>query len=334
MAITSLGAIGAGLAKLATVVGAGLKAAAPVMLKGAALGAVTNAGTTALQGGSFKDVTKNAAIGAGVGAATGVVGKGLGALGTKVQGLLNIGNKGVATGGAASIETASTQNVNLLPKIETATAGQKANLLPKIETTAPTNITNATAGQTTNNVGTKLKAGLINAKNNLVNNGTNNAAEAANNISAPTPGAGTPAASTPKTFLNNVKTGIVNTAQKAGNAVKNKAGEIGGQVILQGGLSLITAGMGAKTAKEANEVSRQSLLFQQQTYKEQKAEQDKKEVQLKKDAWSAYSSANSFGENLYGNGTNSLLFTKDYRTNPTGNFSILSGNTAKLTDYT
>ena len=136
--------------------------------------------------------------------------------------------------------------------------------------------------------------------------------------------------STGEKITGALKTGLVNT----GSAIKNNAREILTQGILQGGLSLITAGMGAKTAKEANEVSRQSLLFQQQTYREQKAEQDKKEAQLKEDAWSAYSSANSFGESLYGNGTNSLLFTKDYKTNPTGNFSILSGNTAKLTDYT
>ena len=113
---------------------------------------------------------------------------------------------------------------------------------------------------------------------------------------------------------------------KIGQGIKKGAAQVGVQ-----GLLSFASGIGAaKTASQANKIQQQSLLFQQQTYQEQKEKQNAKEAQLKSDAWNAYQSASLLGEKLYNSGTNALLFTKDYKDNPTGGYGILSGNTGKL----
>ena len=124
----------------------------------------------------------------------------------------------------------------------------------------------------------------------------------------------------------------------AANTAKTKAGKIVGQVGVQGALSIASGVAGAKQANAANEVSKQSLLFQQQTYREQKADIESNKAKLKADAWTDYSSTNLFGEQLYGSDSNNTLLT-NYHTNGTGNagnFSLLNTrvNTTKTTDLT
>ena len=124
----------------------------------------------------------------------------------------------------------------------------------------------------------------------------------------------------------------------AANTIKTKAGKVAGQVGVQGALSIASGVAGAKQAKAANEVSKQSLLFQQQTYADQKAETESTKAKLKQDAWADYSSASLFGEQLYGSDSNNTLLTS-YHTNGTGNvgnYSLINSSvtTSKLTDLT
>ena len=114
--------------------------------------------------------------------------------------------------------------------------------------------------------------------------------------------------------------------QSAATKLKTGAGKVAGQVGVQGALSIASGIAGAKQANAANEISRQSLLFQQQTYTEQKAEVEANKAKLKQEAWTDYSSSNLFGEQLYGSTSNNTLLTS-YHTNGTGNqgsFSILN----------
>lgn len=114
--------------------------------------------------------------------------------------------------------------------------------------------------------------------------------------------------------------------QSAATKLKTGAGKVAGQVGVQGALSIASGIAGAKQANAANEVSKQSLLFQQQTYNEQKAEVEANKAKLKQEAWTDYSSSSLFGEQLYGSTSNNTLLTS-YHTNGTGNqasFSILN----------
>jgi hypothetical protein len=113
---------------------------------------------------------------------------------------------------------------------------------------------------------------------------------------------------------------------KGGKTVANsKAGKIAGQYGAQGALSVASMAMGAKQANAANEVARQSLLFQQQTYKDQQAEIDKNKAQKKADALTAYQSDQLFGGQLYGSDSNNTLLTSYHNPNAsTGSFSILN----------
>ena len=124
---------------------------------------------------------------------------------------------------------------------------------------------------------------------------------------------------------------------KGGKTVANsKAGKIAGQYGAQGALSIASMAMGAKQASAANEVSRQSLLFQQQTYKEQQSEIDKNKAQRKADALTAYQSDQLFGGQLYGSDSNNTLLTSYHNPNAnTGSFSILNYRTQSTqTDLT
>lgn len=132
----------------------------------------------------------------------------------------------------------------------------------------------------------------------------------------------------------------VNTQLKAkANTLKTTIGKVAGQGVIQGALSVGSAIMGAKQANAANEVSKQSLLFQKQTYNEQQAEIEKNKAKLKQDAWSDYSSASLFGSQLYGSESNNTLLTNYHTNNGIGNqgsFSLLNASisTSKRTDLT
>lgn len=124
----------------------------------------------------------------------------------------------------------------------------------------------------------------------------------------------------------------------AANTAKNRVGKVAGQDVIQGALSIASAVGAARQASAANKISEQSLLFQRQTYDEQKAEIESNKAKLKSDAWTDYQSAGLFGESLYGSDSNSTLLTS-YHTNGTGNagnYSLIGSGitTSKLTDLT
>lgn len=137
---------------------------------------------------------------------------------------------------------------------------------------------------------------------------------------------------------SNITGRIGSTLKGAANTVKNRAGKIAGQGVIQGALSIASMVGAARQASAANKVSEQSLLFQKQTYNEQKAEVESNKAKLKSDALTDYQSASLFGESLYGSDSNSTLLTS-YYTNGTGNagnFSLIGSsiNTSRQTDLT
>lgn len=231
-----------------------------------------------------------------------------------------------ATQGIGEASTGAIDTNSNIASTNISNTADKVKLLPKIPTLkSKLPVNNSTGGEVT--AGGLNADGSVAASTGAANNTANTANPTANSVVA---------SSAPKTLLNKLKT--VGDS-KFGQGVKKGLGQYGAQ----GVLSLLTAGMSAKSAKDANALQEQSLLFQQRTYEEQKQKQESKEAQLKNDAWNAYQSANAFGENLYNKGTNSLLFTKDYKTNPTGSYSVLagsvtpgllSGGITKLSDYT
>ena len=127
---------------------------------------------------------------------------------------------------------------------------------------------------------------------------------------------------------------------KGGKTVANsKAGKLVGQYGAQGALSIASMAMGAKQANAANEVSKQSLLFQKQTYNEQQAEIEKNKAQRRADALTDYNASSLFGSQLYGSESNNTLLTNYHTNNGTGNqgsFSLLNASisTSKRTDLT
>ena len=127
--------------------------------------------------------------------------------------------------------------------------------------------------------------------------------------------------------------------QTAAAKVKAGAGKAAGQYGAQGALSVASMAMGAKQANAANEVSKQSLLFQKRTYNEQQAEIEKNKAQRRADALTDYNAASLFGSQLYGSESNSTLLTNYHTNNGTGNqgsFSLLNASisTSKRTDLT
>lgn len=141
---------------------------------------------------------------------------------------------------------------------------------------------------------------------------------------------------TPSITKNSGKLG---TLKAKASTIKTKAGKVAGQVGVQGALSVGSAIMGAKQANAANEVSKQSLLFQKQTYNEQQAEIEKNKAQRRADALTDYNAASLFGSQLYGSESNNTLLTNYHTNNGTGNqgsFSLLNASisTSKRTDLT
>ena len=195
------------------------------------------------------------------------------------------------------------------------------------------------AGSLLGKAGTAIKEGVSKATSKISTTvkgaPTGAAANATNTQMAPVPSSAPTLR--PKADVSSKVTGMAGLKAKA-NTFKAKAGKAAGQVGVQGALSIASAVAGAKQANAANEVSRQSLLFQKQTYNEQQAEVEKNKAKLKQDAWSDYSSASLFGEQLYGSESNSTLLTS-YHTNGTGNvgnYSLIGSGitTSKLTDLT
>jgi len=310
---------------------------------GAAIGMATSAGTAAIRGGKFKDILKSGLIGGGIGATGGAIGGAFssGAIGNAVsnmgQAVAKVGTEGsklasisgkigqglITFGSKIGGNAATTATNALAEKPDAVTIAEAAkdpilpngpSLRPKIGPDTKVTTKALTQGNTTATAPTAGGSTTTNAVSAPV---PGNTASSTTTTTTTTP----TSASAPKTLLNKIGTGI-----------KNNVGKVGGQIVVQGLFSLASAGMAAKSAKEANRVSQQSLLFQQQTYRDQRADQQRKDTQLKSDAWNAYQSVNILGEKLYSQGTNSLLFTKDFKTNPTGNYSVLSGNSPSFAD--
>lgn len=138
---------------------------------------------------------------------------------------------------------------------------------------------------------------------------------------------------------NSVKASNTSTLKAKASTLKTTAGKTAGQFAVQGALSVGSAIMGAKQANAANEVSKQSLLFQKQTYNEQQAEIEKNKEQRRADALTDYNAASLFGSQLYGSESNNTLLTNYHTNNGIGNqgsFSLLNASisTSKRTDLT
>lgn len=285
------------LATMATKVGGALATAGKAAMasgvpqamgSGALWGAGINAAMSALQGNSIGDIAADAGKGAAVGAATGGIAKGLSIGAGKVGSLLKA-HKAAKAGADATKATNATGSANTV-----APTGQAP--VPGTTTQAPT--PGAGAGNAITKAGGKPQ---LRPKADIK---------------------GQPISVQLKAKAATGKAVV----QSAATNLKSKAGKVAGQVGVQGGLSIATGVAGAQQAKASNAISQQSLLFQQQTYNEQKAEVEANKAKLKQEAWTDYSSTNLFGEQLYGATSNNTLLTS-YHTNGTGNqgsFSILN----------
>lgn len=311
-------------------------------LIGLAAGAAISAGSAAVRGGSVGDILKSAGIGAATGAvtggagsmvgasATGVIGKGVQALGSKMssssfsllsnvgKSLTNVGGKmasiGAEHGVKATIQGLKTelgskalkQGVN---EGLTEGAGAVQNPVP-----APTPGAPAAPGGAPSATTTTAPTGATGAAKGSTVQATSGG--------TPTPGAPELRPAIGKGTI--VKTNIVQGTKKA-------AGQIG----VQGVLSIASGIQAGKQAKAANEVSRQGLLFQQQTYNEQVAEREKTKTKLKTDAQTAYKSATLFGDTLTKSTPSENLLTS-YASGNTGSYSIFNTGLSvkKSTDLT
>ena len=308
-------------------------------LIGLAAGAAISAGSAAVRGGSVGDILKSAGIGAATGAVTGGAGSMVGASATGV-----IGKAAQALGSKMS-----SSSFSLL-----SNAGKSlANVGGKMASIGAEHGVKATIQGLKTELGSKaLKQG--------VNEGLTEGAGAVQNpVPAPTPGApaapgGAPSATTP-TGATGAAQGTTAQATSGGaptpgapelrpaidkkTIVKTKiiqgTKKAAGQIGVQGALSIASGIQAGKQAKAANEVSRQGLLFQQQTYNEQVAERERTKTKLKTDAQTAYKSATLFGEILTKSTPSENLLTS-YTSGNTGSYSIFNTGLSvkKSTDLT
>lgn len=369
-----------------TLIAGALAAAAKGALIGAGTGAVVSAGTTAIQGGSFGDILKSGAIGAGTGAATGAVGGGLGNLAKAAGVTTKIGN-------AVSKVTGSIKSTL---GISTDVAKAGAEVAGDAVTQAPLPGNPSMTGAPTGGAAGITKVdGLIHTDKIVPGTGTENIASNAKptnpvnptgQAGAPTQGASSAGSQVMQTPIK-VSTTATQEVGKAGTAtttngqvtLKGKIetpktqgssaqasstqttattaqnapqAQLKGKLPLpkepltndqklqiagyagQGLLAVGTTAMGAKQAKAANEVSKQGLLFQKQTYEAEKAERDKTKANLKADAYKAYTSSQTFADQLFSENPVSNNLLTNY-TSLDNNYSIFgSGLKSSYTDLT
>lgn len=272
-------------------------------------------------------LAKNKGIQAGITLATWGIGS---ALGAAASGLAKAAQTGVSAGtkaGAVGAKIASGASTVL---------GKAANLISpgKTKVGGPTGAAAPVPGASSGSLASKIGAQAPgNTKLGIPN-------EAVVGTSGTLPG-NTIKYSIPqaaKQASSNILGRAGSALRGAANTAKNRAGKITGQDVIQGALSIASTVGAARQASAANKVSEQSLLFQRQTYDEQKAEVESNKAKLKSDAWTDYQSASLFGESLYGSDSNSTLLTS-YYTNGTGNagnFSLIGSsiNTSRQTDLT
>ena len=324
-------------------------------LIGLAAGAAISAGSAAVRGGSVGDILKSAGIGAATGAVTGGAGSMVGASATGV-----IGKAAQALG--SKMSSSSFSLLSNMGKGLTNVGGKMASI-------------GAEHGVKATIQGLKTELGSKAVKQGVNEGLTEGAGAAQNPVQAPTPGApaapgGAPSATTtnipgntgttpttPTTPTGATGAAKGNTAQATsggaptpgapelrpaigkGTIVKNKivqgTKKAAGQIGVQGTLSIASGIQAGKQAKAANEVSRQGLLFQQQTYNEQVVEREKTKAKLKTDAQTAYKSATLFGETLTKSTPSENLLTS-YTSGNTGSYSIFNTGLSvkKSTDLT
>ena len=245
---------------------------------------------TAMEGGTAGDVAKNA----GITAATAGVGSG-------VNSLLSTGVNNI-TGAATDITNAA---ANTATDITSAAQSATPSVVNSTTSSAATNAAANTAATTT----AASNAGVSGVLPKLGASTTNTAATTAATNTATS---GTVTGVTPS----------ISVGTRVKDTLKSRVGQIG----VQGVLSAASTVAGILQAKNSNDVAKQSLLFQQYTYNEAQAEKERTKASLKSDAYNAYTSANAFGESLYGTGLSSTLLT-DYSSSNTGNYSILNNST-------
>ena len=291
----TLGGIGAGLLK--------------GIASGALVGGATNAASAAIQGGTAGDIIGGAAKGIGTGAATGVAS---GAVSTAANALTSAGT---AVQGTTSASDALTKLQNISP------AGMPSGASTSSALTELQNLT---------------PAGM--SKESILSAGVSEQVAAPKNLS-PLEVGGHQTSTVASTSATNAVAGMkdTGTATNIANAAQpSKAKVVGGKVLkavgqygVQGALSLVSAGMAAKSASEANKIQQQGLLFQQKMYNEQKAEKESTKAKLKQDALDAYNSANLFGDILNNTESNNTLLTNTVEAQ--GDYSILSNYSRKTT---
>ena len=325
-------------------------------LIGLAAGAAISAGSAAIRGGSVGDILKSAGIGAATGAvtggvgsmagasATGVIGKAAQALGGKMSSssfsLLSNAGKSLASVGGKMASFGAEQGVKatlegLKTELGSKTLKQGVNegLTEGAGTAiqnpaqAPTSGAPATPGGAPSATTTNIpgSAGTTPATPTTTTGATGAAkGSTAQATSGKTPTSGAPELKSATGKGTVIKDKIVQGTKKA-------AGQIG----VQGALSIASGIQAGKQAKAANEVSRQGLLFQQQTYNEQITEREKTKAKLKTDAQTAYKSATLFGETLTKSTPSENLLTS-YTSGNTGSYSIFNTGLSvkKSTDLT
>lgn len=346
-------------------------------LIGLGVGAAMSAGITAAQGGSVGDILKHAGIGAITGAATAGIGSAVGGsvVGAMGSGLSKVGGA-LAQNSGSLLSKVGTGLTNAGSKMVSfgADHGVKAAMATIRGTNAAISSTTGGAANATTSATTATETQAVDS---VAANATNSAASTSvspvTQTATPKSGVGTllnadgttstlnyklPKGFDPKvgTTKNVAPVGYKQVGYKgvlpnvggnpqAPSFVQTGAGKVAGaakaavgQYGAQGVLSLASGIQSTKAAREANNVQMQSLLFQKQTYNEQKAKEESTKAQLKADAWESYNSASIFGANLYGSDSNNTLLT-NYNTDGTGNqgaFSLLASgvSTRKSSDLT
>lgn len=288
----------------------GIEAATTVATAG--IGAAAGAGASALakaaQAGA--SMSKTALVGTKIAAGAGKVLTGV----SKLAGGGSLLNKGTATGQGANLSTEGVKGV--LPDLDAAMTNLKptGSLADKIGAKLPGQSTTTATGIPGNNI-------------------------QYTNTALPTGQGPSYSATFGKTTLTAPGAGVTSSQATVGSkiagAIKNNKGVIA-QYGIQGALSLASGIQASKQARAANAVSQQGLLFQQQTYAEQKAEKEKYKTGMKEAATTAYESTQLFGAKLQEGTPSSNLLTSYAANGSTGDFSLLSSGitTSKKSDLT
>ena len=293
-------------------------------------GAATTAGTGSALTGAITAATGG---GASVGSAGGTAAGGITAAGIGKAATVGAVKGSLFDAGITAAQGGSTEDILKAGATGAATgavSGATSGLLSGVKTGTTVQIggTKLTAPGVSS--GSNLKAGSvqIGSKSFTAPGSVQSEILGTKAINTPTTIPGMPATGLP---IPPAKTSIASKVanSKVGQGALKAAGQFG----VQGALSLLSMGAAAKQADAANQVSQQSLLFQKQTYEEQKAEKESFKTSMKQSAQTAYDSALLFGSTLKDSDSNSSLLTS-YSTGGTGDYSILTYSSSRSRDKT